>query len=229
MSIARRSRSLTRRLKTDDWDPQLEDSWRDAGVARQMLELTDRQLDHPEGVRPYQAFLELLPPLLEDEALANPATVLDIGCGVGAYGELLERVAPDRFRYLGADYAGEIVAAARARWPGRRFEQRDLFAPGALEGFDVLLASALVDVLRNVETALERLLAADARWLIIHRQRIDKRRTHVEVVPGYRGQQTYSSYITLERLDQLAAAAGRELSRSAHVEADIHSFLFVRP
>ena len=70
---------------------------------------------------------------------------------------------------------------ARERWPGRRFVQLDVLEPGALDGFDVVMASALLDVLAEVEPGLDALLASDARWLVLHRQRIDPRRTHVEV------------------------------------------------
>ena len=35
---------------------------------------------------------------------------MDIGCGIGAYSELLAQYAPGRFEYVGADYAAEVQA-----------------------------------------------------------------------------------------------------------------------
>jgi SAM-dependent methyltransferase len=204
------------------------DSWRSSDVAKQMLELTEAQLRDPGTVPPYAAFLRLLPALVDDPDLPRPARFLDIGCGVGAYGELLDRYAPGRFDYVGADYSDEILTAARERAPERRFERRDLLELGALDGFDVVFASALLDVLAEPGPALEALLAADARSVLVHRQRVGARRGHVEVVPGYRGQRTYRATITLAELESAASAHGRRLAAAVDVEGDVRSFLLVR-
>jgi SAM-dependent methyltransferase len=203
------------------------DTWTSPDVAGQMLALTNSQLEHPEDVAPYSAFRELLDVLLRDDRLPRPATFLDIGCGMGAYGELLERWAPDRFEYTGADYAEAVVATARERWPERRFVRRDVHEPHALDGFDVVFASALLDVLADFEAVLDALCAADAPWVLLHRQRVGKRE-RVEVVPGYRGQRTYRSTLTLEHLESVAGRHGRVISASVPVEADVHSFVLAR-
>ena len=203
------------------------DTWTSPEVASQMLELTNSQLQHPDDVAPYRAFRELLELLVQEERLPQPATFLDIGCGMGAYGELLERWAPGRFEYTGADYAEAVVARAQERWPSRRFVRRDVHEQHALDGFDVVFASALLDVLADYEPVLEALCAADAPWLLLHRQRIG-RRSRVEVVPGYRGQRTYRSTLTPEQLRDVAARHGRRIAASVDVEGDVQSFLLAR-
>jgi len=203
------------------------DTWTSPDVASQMLELTNSQLQHPDDVAPYRAFRELLEILVREEALPRPATFLDIGCGMGAYGELLERWAPGRFAYTGADYAEATVATARERWPARQFVRRDVHEEHALDGFDVVFASALLDVLADYERVLEALCAADAPWVVLHRQRVG-RRPGVEIVPGYRGQRTYRSTVTTELLTDVAARHGRGISASVHVEGDVQSFLLAR-
>lgn len=203
------------------------DSWKSRDVAEQMVELTNQELQHPELVPPYRSFKELLELLIREPELPKPARFLDIGCGAGAYGELLDRWAPERFDYLGADYAEEIVAAARARFPERTFEQRDVFEPDALRGFDVVFASGLVDVLARYDEALDALLAADAPWVLLHRQRIAER-AHAEVAPGYRGQRTYRSYVTPEHLERAARRHGRRIAGTVLVDGQVHSFLLKR-
>ena len=203
------------------------DTWTSPDVASQMLELTNSQLEHPDDVAPYRAFRELLELLVREDRLPRPATFLDIGCGMGAYGELLERWAPGRFEYTGADYAEPVVARAQERWPERRFVRRDVHAAGALDGFDVVFASALLDVLADYEPVLDALCAADAPWLLLHRQRIG-RRPGVEIVPGYRGQRTYRSTLTTEQLRDVAARHGRRIAAAADVEGDVQSFLLAR-
>jgi SAM-dependent methyltransferase len=204
-------------------------SWQSGDVARQMLELTEAQLKEPETVAPYVAFRKLVGALLVDPALPSPARILDIGAGAGAYGELLSRWWPGRFDYVGADYSEEILAVARERWQGRTFVQKDIHAPGALGGNDVVMASALLDVLAEIEPGLRALLASDARFVLLHRQRIDPHRSRVELARGYRGQRTYRTYITRAELEAAASQHGREISAEVVVEADVHSFLLVRP
>jgi trans-aconitate methyltransferase len=203
-------------------------SWRSAAVADQMLELAERQLAAPAAVPPFAAFVELLQPILGDATLPSPARFLDIGCGVGAYADLLDEHAPGRFAYVGADDSEEVLAAARRRRPASVFERRDIWAPGALSGFDVVLASALLDVLPDPDRALAALLRAEARWVILHRQRIGRRGTHVAVVGGYRGQTTYSTSMRREALESAGAAAGRRVVASVPVEGDVWSFAFLR-
>jgi hypothetical protein len=203
-------------------------SWRSGNVAQQMLELTDQQLSAPESVAPYVAFRELVAPLVDDPSVPRPARILDIGAGAGAYGELLDRWWPGRFDYIGADYSDEILALTRRRWPGRTFLRKDLFEPGTLDGYDIVMASALLDVLSEVEPGLDALLGSDAAWVALHRQRLAARRSRVEVASGYRGQHTYRVYVTRAQLERAATRHGRRITGEVVVDGDVHSFLLAR-
>jgi SAM-dependent methyltransferase len=218
------------RLRT--FDPQAlrrhRNSWRSADVARQMVHLSERQLAAPEEVAPYRSFLTGVTRLLEHDHLPEPARLLDIGCGVGAYADLLDRYFPGRFDYTGADYSEEVLDVARRRAPSRSFERLDLLEDGVPGGFDVVLASALVDVIPDWERALDRLLAADARVVILHRQRISDHESHVDLVPGYRGQRTYATRLSVGDIERIAARHGRRIADSVPVEGEMSSFLLVR-
>jgi trans-aconitate methyltransferase len=194
-----------------------------------MRDLTEEQLQAPESIAPYVAFRKLITQLVEDPAVPRPARLLDIGAGAGAYGELLDRWWPGRFEYVGADYSDEILALTRERWPDRTFIRKDIFEPGAVDGYDIVMASALLDVLPEVDPALDALFGSDAAWVALHRQRVDDHRSHVEVAPGYRGQRTYRSYVTRPGLEQAAHRHGRRITGEVVVEGDVHSFLLVRP
>jgi SAM-dependent methyltransferase len=206
-----------------------DDSWRSRNVARQMAKLADQQLEKPDAIAPFSAFMQAVEALFADHPLPQPARFLDFGCGVGQYSELLERRFPGRFDYTGCDYAEEMIEEARARWPGRRFVVNDVFDNQLdLDSFDVVCASSLVDVVADYETALHVLLGAGAPYVLLHRQRIGEGPSSVDLAPGYRGQTTYRVRLDRADLERLAAANGRRIERSFDVEGEVRSFLLVR-
>jgi hypothetical protein len=215
------ARKLTRRDHVD--------SWKADDVTRQMLELARKQLRHPEGVAPYRAFLEAVEWALAELPLPDPVRLLDFGCGVGHYSELLERWYPGRFDYTGCDYSESMIDAARREWGDRAFVTNDLFANRLdLGSFDLVVASALVDITEDYERALDVLLGSAAPNVLLHRQQVTDCASRVQVVPGYTGQTTYRSYLNREDLERIAAAHERSLLASFHVQDDIYSFLFGR-
>jgi SAM-dependent methyltransferase len=203
------------------------DSWRDPDVAAQMRALTDAELRAPERARPFAVFHDIVTWLRDERPLPDPARFLDVGCGMAPYADLLDRWAPGAFAYTGADYAAEILGAARRRRPDLELRQLDLLHDVLPAGFDVVFASALVDVLPRWRDALQRLLATEARFVIIHRQRVG-RSSRVRMVRGYSGQGTFASTIEEAEFEGLARSTGRVVVRSWHVYGQIYSFVLER-
>jgi SAM-dependent methyltransferase len=205
-------------------------SWKSDSVAGQMRALAQDQLDDPESVPPYRAFLDAIAVLVGgDFELPEPARLLDFGCGTGHYSELLERRFRGRFEYTGCDFAPEMIAAAREQWPGRTFLVNDLFDNWIdLSDFHVLLAAALVDVLPDYERALDLLLGSRVPYVLLHRQQVTDGRSRAEVAPGYSGQRTHRTYLNRRDLEAAAARHGREVARTFHVEGSIFTFLLAR-
>jgi SAM-dependent methyltransferase len=202
-------------------------SWKREDVALQMRALARHQLEDPPSVPPYRAFLEAVDYALAELPLPEPARFLDFGCGVGHYSELLERRYPGRFDYTGCDYSPAMVEAARAEWPGRTFVVNDLFANTLdLASFDLVVASALVDIAEDYERALDALLGSPARFVLLHRQQLTDGPSRAEVVPGYSGQTTYRSYLNRADLERIASRHGRVILNEFQVDGDIHSFMF---
>jgi 2-polyprenyl-3-methyl-5-hydroxy-6-metoxy-1,4-benzoquinol methylase len=202
-------------------------SWKADDVAQQMLELVRTQLKDPESVAPYRAFFAAIDFALAKMPLPQPARLLDLGCGVGHYSELLERRYPGRFDYTGCDYSEAMVEAARAEWSGRRFVVDDLFATTLdLSEFDFVVAGALVDITEDYELALDVLLGSLTPFVLLHRQQMTHGASGVEVVPGYSGQTTYRTYLNLGDLERIALRHGHSILASFDVQDDIRSFLF---
>lgn len=229
-SIARTARRLVSEIPR--WPQRNDrhlDSWKGASVASQMLAVARDELTAPNSVPPYRAFREAIEALLEEFPVERPARFLDFGCGVGHYSELLEQYFPGCFLYLGCDYSPEMIEAARNQWPERNFVVNDLFANTLeLDNFEVVCASALVDVLADYRRALDTLLGSRARYVLLHRQRITKGRSRVEIVKGYEGQTTHRSFLSQAGLEASASRHGRKLARTFHVEGEMYSFLLPR-
>jgi SAM-dependent methyltransferase len=64
----------------------------------------------------------------------KPLRLLDLGCGLGLLLEYLTANSLlDRVDYTGVDLVDSMVTEARRRWPGHRFDQRDIRD----EGYDI--------------------------------------------------------------------------------------------
>jgi SAM-dependent methyltransferase len=204
-------------------------SWKSEAVAEQMRSLSDRQLQSADDVAPFSAFVEAVEMLVSDFDLPQPASFLDLGCGVGQYSDLLDEHFPGRFVYTGSDYSPEIVAVARAARPGRTFMVNDLLESSLdLGGYDVLFASGLIDVLDEFERGLDVLLGAASPIVLLHRQRVVDRPSYVEVADGYDRQRTYRSYLNRDDLDRIAARHGRTVARRFVVEGEVETFILPR-
>lgn len=207
-----------------------EQSWKAPDVAAQMAALVAGQLDEPEAVDPLRVFLTVADALAADPRFAGaPIRFLEHGCGVGHYATLLERRHPGRFAYTGADFSEAMIETARRERPTGTFVVDDLLDSRLdLGAFDVVCASALVDVLPEWRRPLELLLAAPAPVVFLHRQRIAQGASHVDVAPGYEGQRTYATYIAHADLERLAAAHGRTITRELPVSGPVWSIVFER-
>ena len=199
--------------------------WRH-GAAPEMLALVSTQLAAPETVPPFRGFRYALDAVLADAPRPRPLRLLDVGCGVGHYSELVDRWYDGAVDYTGVDVSDEMVEVAASTWPGRRFERGDVLA-GRLDddGYDVLLAGALVDVLREWRPALDAVLGSAAPYVILHRQRVSGRRTSVRRAPGYAGGTTYRTVLSEADLVAAFARHSRELVIRLPIEPGVETFV----
>jgi trans-aconitate 2-methyltransferase len=87
------------------------------------------------------------------------ASAVDIGCGPGNSTELLQAKFPDAV-VTGMDSSADMIAAARKRLPGNRFEIEDIAAWRAPHNaFDVILANAVLQWVPDHASLLPALLA----------------------------------------------------------------------
>ncbi len=97
--------------------------------------------------------------LLARVPLTEPARVFDLGCGPGNSTELLVERFP-RARVVGTDRSPAMIAAARERLPGVRFEQGDIASWSPEAPADLAFANASLQWITDHERLLPRLFAA---------------------------------------------------------------------
>lgn len=84
-------------------------------------------------------------------------TAIDLGCGPGNSTEVLAAAFPDA-AVTGLDNSADMIAAARKRMPGTRFELADLTAWAEPGPFDVILSNAVMQWVPDHATLFPRLL-----------------------------------------------------------------------
>jgi len=228
-SVARsRARRIPHRIRAELARNRASLGWNDVQVVDQMTRLSEEELRLEPPVKPFQVFITAITELLSRVELADGTPFLDFGCGVGGYSEMLRRRFDGRFSYEGWDASPAVIEAARRAHPGAVFRVASLLDDPIPHRFDVVLASALLDVIPQFELALDTLLAARAPHILLHRQRIATDATRVERAPGYGGQTTSRSFVTYSDLDAAARRHGRRVVAKYHVSEDVHSFLLER-
>ncbi len=86
------------------------------------------------------------------------AKVLDFGCGTGHLLDFIRRKVGFKGEYVGYDITEEMINRAREKFPGIRFERRDILTQGIDEEFDYILINGVFNNLLENNWKLMKLL-----------------------------------------------------------------------
>jgi SAM-dependent methyltransferase len=207
-------------------ESKLAESWRGDRVAEAMLATGSAALEAgpARDVYPFWLLLEALGPIEPGGRL------LELGCGTGHNIAMLMRERPGAFEYVGSDYSPEMIDVAAREVPGAEFFVADVLDPSLdLAGYDVVVAAGLIEVLEEWQRALDVVLAAPAEHVVLHRQRIARWRTRVEIETHYEGRSTYCVYLSMRALRRRVARHDRRVAAHVWREGEMHhSFLLSR-
>ncbi len=132
----RRTASLYDQLATDATDDQAAVGWR-TSYAQDVAFLTLTRVD----------------------GLHDGARVLDVGCGLGGLYGFFERTGR-KLSYTGVDISEKMVAGARERHPGGRFEVRDILRSPPRDRYDFVFCSgALAMKIAHQQEYLQDMIA----------------------------------------------------------------------
>ena len=167
----------------------LETPWQLPDVATAQVELVTQQLKNAaqgNTPAPFAAFLQAMNFVLTETHWRAPK-FLDVGCGVGHYGMLLQRELP-HVRYVGTDASPAMIARARLGAPKRAFLICEALK-NDFQKFDIVLLAQVLEVSQSQPPlALDEILKQlpQNSFLILHRLRLGQR-SHVVSEPTYLG------------------------------------------
>jgi SAM-dependent methyltransferase len=190
-----------------------------------MLQTVRRELRDPRSAVPFRMLIAALEEVLAADDLPTPARFLELGCGVGHNGEVLHRMFPGRFEYVGTDYSVELIEAARAEWPERHFEVDNVLEPRInFDEFHIVCPSGLIECLAEYERGLDSVLGSSAPYVVLHRQTIVDRSSRVIVGRAY-GRKVHNVELNRDELGRFVTRHDRFVERVIHEEGQPHSTL----
>jgi len=155
-------------------------SWKNDKVFKKQLELNIKELSNESNYPSHwRAFISLLKE-------NKPKSMLDIGCGCGAYYELCNREISD-LKYTGMDYSQEAVDLAIKYWSYTGFIVKNYLdlTKEFIGDFDLLHLGALLDVLPNGDEALEFILSLGPKNVLIGRMKLTNEPSFYETYTAY--------------------------------------------
>lgn len=165
-------------------DSEFIDSWKNGTVFEKQLELNLIQLNgnYPEH---WYTFLHLV-------KIANPVSILDIGCGAGVFYKLLHNTYPT-IEYTGVDYSEEAITLAKDFWKYDNFFVKDLWEldKDYIKNYDLLLLGAILDILPDGDAGLDHILSLKPRQLLLSRIEFTSQESHNYTYLAYNTITTY--------------------------------------
>jgi len=163
----------------------LNTSWKNnKNIFYEQIELNLKELSSKENYpQHWKDFLVVL-----DKITIN--SILDIGCGCGAYYGLLQQNLKD-INYTGIDYSTEAINIARNQWKQDNFFVKNVWDldNAFISDYDALHSSALFDVMDNGDEALNFILGLHPKIFIISRMAFTD-------TPSY-----YDTYLAYDKLE----------------------------
>lgn len=160
-------------------------SWKNEKVFAKQLELNKDQLTGRYPGHWYE-FLNVLKDI-------SPTSIIDIGCGCGAYYELCKKHHPDVF-YTGIDYSKEAIDLAIKTWDHESFFVKDYksLTKHYLSNYQLIHMGALLDVLPDGDEALDFILSLKPKMVLIGRMKMTDSPSGSYVYRAYDEIETYS-------------------------------------
>ncbi len=197
------------------------DSWKNESVFNDQLELNKKELHRiPEH---WQIFLSMIGRLKDQQPID---TFLDVGCGCGAFAELLKMYYPS-IAYTGMDYSEEAVKLASREWGHAQFIQKDYteLTKEDVKNYDIVSSCGLHQILQNGDEAIEDFLKLDAKILIFLKLDLTDKGSYFRVYKAYDKIDTYEYFHNHENLLGMFKKYGYDYEELKQTQSTSHFLL----
>ena len=100
--------------------------------------------------------------------LTNPESVLDVGCGVGHYSEVLRTIYPDA-KYCGVDVSRSMIALAQKNHKGSFMVCDAANIPFNAKSHDVVMLSGVIGHVPDFDAVIDQGVRLARKFVILHR------------------------------------------------------------
>ena len=192
----------------------MKNAWKNKNVFVKQLQYNQQELSEiKEGQFNYPAHWYLFLSMMHH---FNPRSILDIGCGVGAYYKLCERHLPNT-EYAGVDYSEDAIEIANHTWSQGSFAVKDLWelTEEDVNSYDVIFVGALLDVMPDADAALDFLLGLHAKNVFISRIRLTDEPSHYKTYTAYEEIETCDYHHNNKNFERLVENGGYTVEAAA--------------
>jgi ubiquinone/menaquinone biosynthesis C-methylase UbiE len=144
-------------------------------------------------------------------------TILDLGCGDGAYTASLKKLFP-QIRFVGVDAAAKAIAGAQAKYPDVDFKVANAldYSTFPQERFDLAIARGVLHHVPDAKVALQNLMRCADEVLIIEPNGNNPVLKVIEVVSPYHREHEEQSF-SARALTAWTKSAGGEVVSLSYV------------
>ena len=186
------------------------DAWRNPSIPAQQLALTDAELKRWHNGEPIAPFDALAKCMESIEAGA----VLEVGCGVGHNGDVIDAAGFFAHTYTGVDYSEEFIRVAKERRGWFDFRVMDaLLLEYQDKQFDCVISGCILLHIVNWKRALAETARVARRFVVLHRTPITQGATEYYFKKAYGVQCTELIFNEAELLAEMARHGFSERGR----------------
>lgn len=188
--------------------------WSLPGIAKEHNELNKTYLDKNEFGK-YESFFKLKEAINYIKDNDKIETLLDVGCGAGWQAVYLNnnKLLND-LKYTGIDLSDDMCILAKQNFNDGEFYSIDIIKGNIKEKYDIIMESAVLELVHDWEFALRNMMSACNKWLIFHRLFFTEKEMKYEQTSTYMNLPDIRIHISLLRLDEILKEQNFEIVKA---------------
>jgi trans-aconitate methyltransferase len=170
-------------------------SWKNSTVFEKQLEFNLNELS---SITNYPIHWKISINILKN---IKSKSLLDIGCGCGSFFKVCKDNLP-RLKYCGCDYSEDAINIAKKTWIDGCFFVKDImdFTECDVDKYDVLYASAVLDVSPRGDEMLEKILSLGVSEVVLSRVKTTNEDSYYTSYKAYDTIETCAYYHNVKNL-----------------------------